>query len=42
MSVENTTWGAQKTTAELALLGHAVAESTLAKYMVKAREPKFS
>ena len=35
MSQENTTWGAPKIAAELALLGHVVADSTVAKYMVK-------
>ncbi len=39
MSQENTTWGAPKIAAELALLGHVVADSTVAKYMVKVREP---
>ncbi len=42
MSIENTTWGAPKIAAELALVGHVVAESTVAKYMVKSREPKSS
>jgi putative transposase len=42
LSMENTTWGAPKIASELALLGHTVAESTVAKYMVKAREPKCS
>ena len=35
MSVENVTWGAPRIQSELALLGHNVAESTVAKYMVK-------
>jgi transposase InsO family protein len=39
MSQENTTWGAPKIAAELALLGHVVADSTVAKYMVKVRTP---
>jgi transposase InsO family protein len=39
MSQDNTTWGAPKIAAELALLGHVVAESTVAKYMVKVRAP---
>ena len=41
MSTENALWGAPHIRAERALLGHAVAESTVAKYMVKAcdREP---
>ena len=42
MSMDNTTWRAPKIAAELALLGHAVADSTVAKYMVKTREPKSS
>ena len=33
MSQENVTWGAPRIVAELALLGHVVAESTVAKYM---------
>ncbi len=37
MSIENTTWGAPKIAAELALLGHVVADSTVVKYMVKVR-----
>ncbi len=37
MSSENITWGAPRIVAELALLGHTVAESTVAKYMIKAR-----
>ena len=37
MSQENVTWGAPRIKDELALLGHAVAESTVAKYMVKHR-----
>ena len=40
MSSENPLWGAPRIRAELALLGHEVAESTVAKYMVKARDPK--
>ena len=38
MSRENPTWGAPRILSELLLLGHAVAESTVAKYMV--RDPK--
>ena len=38
MSRENQTWGAPRILSELLLLGHAVAESTVAKYM--ARRPK--
>jgi putative transposase len=37
MSQENVTWGAPRAVDELALLGHVVAESTVAKYMVKHR-----
>ncbi len=37
LSQENVLWGAPGIKAELALLGHAVAESTVAKYMVKHR-----
>ena len=39
MSQENTTWGARRIAAELALLGQVVADSTVAKYMVKVRTP---
>ena len=39
MSTENPLWGAPRIQAELALLGHQVAESTVAKYMVKAKKP---
>lgn len=39
MSTENVTWGAPRISAELTLLGHNVAESTVAKYMVQARAP---
>ena len=38
MSKHNALWGAPRIQSELALLGHAVAESTVAKYMV--RHPK--
>lgn len=39
MSSENVTWGAPRIMDELALLGHEVAESTVAKYMVKRTDP---
>jgi len=39
MSRENTTWGAPRIVSELLLLGHAVAESTVAKYMVRQPKP---
>ncbi len=39
MSSENVTWGAPRIKDELALLGHEVAVSTVAKYMVRRREP---
>ena len=39
MSQENTTWGAPRIVDELALLSHTVAESTVAKYMVRQRRP---
>jgi transposase InsO family protein len=37
MSQENPLWGAPRIGAELALLGHDVAESTVSKYMVRRR-----
>ena len=37
MSTENPLWGAPRIADELALLGHVVAASTVAKYMVKHR-----
>jgi transposase InsO family protein len=37
MSHENRLWGAPRIQAELALLGHDVAESTVAKYLVRHR-----
>ena len=40
MSIENPLWGAPRIRDELALLGHEVAESTVAKYMVKTPDPK--
>jgi putative transposase len=39
MSRENTTWGAPRIVSELAVLGHEVAEATVAKYMVRPRKP---
>lgn len=39
MSNENAIWGAPHICSELALLGHAVGETTVAKYMVKHRDP---
>lgn len=38
MSIENATWGAPRIKDELTLLGHRVAISTVAKYMVRRRE----
>ncbi len=38
MSKENALWGAPRIRSELALLGHEIAEATVAKYMV--RHPK--
>lgn len=38
LPLENVLWGAQRIKVELALLGHDVAESTVAKYMVRARK----
>ena len=35
MSKDNGTWGAPRIKSELALLGHEIAESTVAKYMVR-------
>ena len=37
--MENVLWGAPMIASELALLGHKVADSTVAKYMVKVRTP---
>ena len=37
LSQENVLWGAPRIKDELALLGHQVAESTVAKYMVKGK-----
>ena len=39
MSRENPTWGAPRILSELLLLGHGVAEGTVAKYMVRTRKP---
>ena len=39
MSRENPLWGAPRIQAELRLLGHNVAESTVAKYMVRRTRP---
>ena len=39
MSRENPTWGAPRTQSELLLLGHDVAEGTVAKYMVRPQKP---
>jgi len=39
MSQDNPTWGAPRIQSELALLGYSVAESTVAKYMVRRRKP---
>jgi putative transposase len=39
MSKENPNWGAPRIVSELALLGHDVAENTVAKYMVRHRKP---
>jgi len=40
ISVENVTWGAPRIRAELVLLGHEVAQSTVEKYMAKRRDPE--
>jgi putative transposase len=39
MSQENPTWGAPRIQSELNLLGHNVADNTVAKYMVRRRRP---
>jgi hypothetical protein len=39
MSMENTLWGAPRIHGELLKLGFSVAQSTVAKYMVKRRGP---
>ena len=41
MSRENPLWGAPRILSELLLLGHYVAERTVAKYMVRIRKPPF-
>lgn len=40
MARENPTWGAPRLQAELGLLGHKVAEATVAKYLTRARPRK--
>ncbi len=39
MCRENVTWGAPRIHSELALLGYVVAESTIARYMIRHRKP---
>ncbi len=39
MSRENPTWGAPRILSELLLPGHDVAESTVAKYMIRPSKP---
>ena len=39
MCLENPTWGAPRIQSELRLLGHDVAESAVAKYMIRRRKP---
>ena len=39
MSQENPTWGAPRIQSELVLLGYSVADSTVARYMVRTRRP---
>src|SRR5262249_47526681 len=39
LSKENPLWGAPRIRAELALLGHDLADSTVAKYMLRAPKP---
>jgi transposase InsO family protein len=39
MCQENATWGTPRIQSELALLGHKVAESTVAKYMIRQPKP---
>ena len=39
MSRENPIWGVPRIQAELRLLGHDVADGSVAKYMVRARKP---
>ena len=38
LSRNNVTWGAPHIVDELALLGHTIAETTVAKYMVRHRK----
>jgi len=40
MARDNPTWGAPRIQAELHLLGHDVAEASVAKYMKRSRPPK--
>jgi transposase InsO family protein len=40
LSRENPLWGAPRIAAELAVLGHEVAEATVAKYMIRHRPPE--
>jgi transposase InsO family protein len=40
MSQDNPTWGAPRIVDELALLGHEVGETTVAKYMLRHRSPE--
>jgi hypothetical protein len=42
LSKENVLWGAPRIRDELALLGHAIAQSTVERYMVRHRDPKRS
>ena len=39
MSRENPTWGAPRILSELVLLGHAAADATVSRYMVRQRKP---
>ena len=39
MSRENPLWGAPRILSELLLLGHQVAERTVAKYMLRTKKP---
>ncbi len=40
ISTENPTWGAPRILSELQLLGHKVADRTVAKYMVRDEKPR--